>query len=101
MMFQLPSMKCSCLVCLKPFRVQTLSAALAIIRLPRQFHVAMVELRDEKHIGGARRWFAVYLILTTIAIVPIASWALHAAPQYLAIPMWRYCLYHLAITRTG
>ena len=66
--------------------VQTLLAALAIICLPRQFHVAVVELRDEKHIRGARRWFAVYLILTTIAIVPIASWALHAAPQYLAIP---------------
>ncbi len=68
------------------FWVQTLLAALAIICLPRQFHVAVVELRDEKHIRGARRWFAVYLILTTIAIVPIASWALHAAPQYLAIP---------------
>lgn len=68
------------------FWVQTLLAALAIICLPRQFHVAVVELRDEKHIRGARRWFAVYLILTTIAIVPIASWAMHAAPQYLAIP---------------
>jgi len=68
------------------FWVQTLLAALAIICLPRQFHVAVVELRDEKHIRGARRWFAVYLILTTIAIIPIASWALHAAPHYLAIP---------------
>ena len=68
------------------FWVQTLLAALAIICLPRQFHVAVVELRDEKHIRGARRWFAVYLILTIIAIIPIASWALHAAPEYLAIP---------------
>ena len=68
------------------FWVQTLLAALAIICLPRQFHVAVVELRDEKHIRGARRWFAVYLILTIIAIIPIASWALHAAPAYLAIP---------------
>ena len=68
------------------FWVQTLLAALAIICLPRQFHVAVVELRDENHIRGARRWFAVYLILTTIAIVPIASWAMHAAPHYLAIP---------------
>ena len=68
------------------FWVQTLLAALAIICLPRQFHVAVVELRDEKHIRGARRWFAIYLILTTLAIIPIASWALHAAPQYLAIP---------------
>ena len=68
------------------FWVQTLLAALAIICLPRQFHVAVVELRDEKHIRGARRWFAAYLILTIIAIIPIASWALHAAPHYLAIP---------------
>ena len=68
------------------FWVQTLLAALAIICLPRQFHVAVVELRDEKHIRGARRWFAAYLILTIIAIIPIASWALHAAPHYLTIP---------------
>lgn len=68
------------------FWVQTVLAALAVICLPRQFHVAVVELRDEKHIRGARRWFATYLILTTIAIIPIASWALHAAPQFLAIP---------------
>ena len=68
------------------FWVQTLLAALAIICLPRQFHVAVVELRDEKHIRGARRWFAAYLILTIVAIIPIASWALHAAPKYLTIP---------------
>ena len=68
------------------FWIQTLLAGLAIICLPRQFHVAVVELRDEKHIRGARRWFAVYLILTTLAIIPIASWALHAAPQFLTIP---------------
>ncbi len=68
------------------FWVQTLLAALAIICLPRQFHVAVVELRDEKHIRGARRWFATYLILTIFAIIPIASWALHAAPKYLTIP---------------
>ena len=68
------------------FWVQTVLAALAIICLPRQFHVAVVELRDEKHIRGARRWFATYLILTTLAIIPIASWALHAAPHFLAIP---------------
>jgi len=68
------------------FWIQTLLAGLAIICLPRQFHVAVVELRDEKHIKGARKWFAVYLILTIVAIIPIASWALHAAPHYLAVP---------------
>ena len=68
------------------FWIQTLLAGLAIICLPRQFHVAVVELRDEKHIRGARRWFAMYLILTVCAIIPIASWTLHAAPQYVSIP---------------
>ena len=68
------------------FWVQTLLAALAIICLPRQFHVAVVELRDEKHIRGARRWFAIYLILTTIAIIPIASWALHTSSHFLITP---------------
>ena len=64
------------------FWIQTLLAGLAIICLPRQFHVAVVELRDEKHIRGARKWFAAYLILTILAIIPIASWALHAAPKF-------------------
>jgi Na+/proline symporter/signal transduction histidine kinase/CheY-like chemotaxis protein len=68
------------------FWVQTLLAGLAMICLPRQFHVAVVELRDEKHIRGARRWFAAYLILTIIAIIPIASWALHSLPESLGTP---------------
>ncbi|WP_445116833.1 hybrid sensor histidine kinase/response regulator [Acinetobacter sp. WZC-1] len=68
------------------FWIQTLLAGLAMICLPRQFHVAVVELKDEKHIRGASRWFAAYLILTIFAIVPIASWALHATPNYLSIP---------------
>ncbi|WP_151709239.1 hybrid sensor histidine kinase/response regulator [Acinetobacter brisouii] len=68
------------------FWVQTLLAALAIICLPRQFHVAVVELRDEKHIRGARKWFSLYLILTTLTIFPIASWALHVQPDLLKIP---------------
>ena len=67
------------------FWIQTLLAGLAIICLPRQFHVAVVELRDEKHIRGARRWFAGYLILTVCAIIPIASWTLHAAPEYIRV----------------
>lgn len=68
------------------FWIQTLLAALAIICLPRQFHVAVVELRDENHIRGARHWFAIYLILTTLAIIPIASWALHTTPHFMFIP---------------
>jgi hypothetical protein len=47
--------------------------------LPRQFHVAVVELRDEKHIRGARRWFAVYLILTTLPLFrsPVGRYMRH------------------------
>lgn len=59
------------------FWTQTMLAGLAMFCLPRQFHVGVVELRDEKHIKGARKWFSAYLILTAVAIFPIASWAIH------------------------
>ena len=39
-------------------------------------------IRDEKHIRGARRWFAVYLVLTIIAIIPDCQLALHATPGF-------------------
>ncbi len=68
------------------FWTQTLLAGLAIICLPRQFHVAVVELKDEVYIKGARRWFGAYLILTIIAIIPIASWALHTPANILPVP---------------
>ncbi|WEV49076.1 PAS domain-containing hybrid sensor histidine kinase/response regulator [Acinetobacter sp. ESL0695] len=68
------------------FWTQTILAALAMICLPRQFHVAVVELRDEQHIKGARKWFSLYLILTAIAIFPIASWALHSDISLFGIP---------------
>ncbi|MCH4246653.1 MAG: hybrid sensor histidine kinase/response regulator [Acinetobacter populi] len=67
------------------FWTQTILAGLAIICLPRQFHVAVVELREESHIKGARRWFGGYLILTTIAIIPLASWALHTPMDILPV----------------
>ncbi|MFB2577927.1 MULTISPECIES: PAS-domain containing protein [unclassified Acinetobacter] len=59
------------------FWTQTILAALAMICLPRQFHVAVVELRGEEHIRGARLWFTAYLFIICAAIIPIASWALH------------------------
>lgn len=67
------------------FWIQTLLAALAMICLPRQFHVAVVELKDERHINGARRWFGAYLILTLLAIIPLASWAIHAPSEVLPV----------------
>ncbi|MCJ8145626.1 hybrid sensor histidine kinase/response regulator [Acinetobacter sp. A3.8] len=67
------------------FWIQTLLAALAMICLPRQFHVAVVELKDENHINGARHWFGAYLILTILAIIPLASWAIHAPSNVLPV----------------
>ncbi|KAA8733123.1 response regulator [Acinetobacter qingfengensis] len=67
------------------FWTQTLLAGLAMICLPRQFHVAVVELHDETHIKGAKRWFGGYLILTILAIIPLASWALHTSADILPI----------------
>ncbi len=68
------------------FWTQTLLAAAAIICLPRQFHVAIVELKDQRHIKGARFWFSIYLLLMILAIIPIASWALHMPPSALPVP---------------
>lgn len=68
------------------FWVQTVLAGLAMLCLPRQFHVGVVELRNEQEIKGARRWFSLYLIITAVAVYPIASWALHSSPQQLNLP---------------
>ena len=68
------------------FWTQTLLAAAAMICLPRQFHVAVVELKDQRHIRSARLWFSLYLIIMVLAIIPIASWALHMPPSLLPVP---------------
>ncbi len=54
------------------FIVQTLMAAGAILCLPRQFHVAVVDNVDVRHLRTARWGFPLYLALTAAAIVPIA-----------------------------
>jgi Na+/proline symporter/signal transduction histidine kinase len=58
------------------FWAQTLIAALAMLCLPRQFHVSVVECPKLEHVQAARRLFAVYLLLTVLAVLPIAAWAL-------------------------
>ena len=68
------------------FWTQTLIAGLAMICLPRQFHVGVVECRDPSYIRGARRWFSVYLLLTVAAIIPIALWASHMPISVLPNP---------------
>ncbi|EKE82099.1 PAS domain-containing hybrid sensor histidine kinase/response regulator [Idiomarina xiamenensis] len=54
------------------FVVQTFMAAGAILCLPRQFHVAVVDNVDIRHLRTARWGFPLYLALTAMAIVPIA-----------------------------
>ncbi|GLI34287.1 PAS domain-containing protein [Desulforhabdus amnigena] len=44
----------------------------AVLFLPRQFHVAVVENFDEKHILTAMWLFPLYMILINIFVVPIA-----------------------------
>jgi Na+/proline symporter/signal transduction histidine kinase len=50
----------------------TLLAACCIILLPRQFHVAVVENRDEKDIRTAAWLFPLYLVLINVFVIPLA-----------------------------
>jgi signal transduction histidine kinase len=48
-------------------------ATLAIFCLPRQFHVAFVEGGDPAQVRRARWIFPLYLILTTLAVLPLVA----------------------------
>lgn len=50
----------------------TLLSFFAIILLPRQFHVGVVENNDEREIKRARWLFPIYLVLINLFVVPIA-----------------------------
>lgn len=52
---------------------QTLLAFAAMICLPRQFHVAIVECGDVADIRRARWWFGGYLVIVCLMVLPIAS----------------------------
>lgn len=52
---------------------QTLLAFVALICLPRQFHVAVVECGDVGDIRKARWMFGGYLVIVTLMVVPIAA----------------------------
>ncbi|WP_299266440.1 PAS domain-containing hybrid sensor histidine kinase/response regulator [uncultured Psychrosphaera sp.] len=54
------------------FIVQTFMAGAAILCLPRQFHVMVVDNSDSKNLQTARWLFPLYLVLTAAAIIPIA-----------------------------
>jgi Na+/proline symporter/signal transduction histidine kinase len=50
----------------------TLLSFFAILLLPRQFHVAVVENHDESEIRRARWMYPIYLVLINLFVVPIA-----------------------------
>ncbi len=53
------------------FLAQTLLAFLALLCLPRQFHVAVVECQDAADLRPARWMFGVYLVLISLGVVPV------------------------------
>ncbi|MGU3574506.1 PAS-domain containing protein [Brucellaceae bacterium C25G] len=74
--------------------IHTLLSACAIIMLPRQFHVTVVENRSEKELYTARWLFPLYLILINVFVLPIAligvmklGTSVHADLYVLALPL--------------
>lgn len=55
------------------FLTQTLLGFLAIVCLPRQFHVAVVECGDTHDVRKARWLFGTYLLLVSAMVAPIAA----------------------------
>jgi Na+/proline symporter/signal transduction histidine kinase len=53
------------------FVAQTLLAFTAIVCLPRQFHVAVVECQEPGDLRSARWLFGAYLLVITVLVVPI------------------------------
>lgn len=56
-----------------PFWTQTLMAAIAVICLPRQFHIGVVDNLKLEHLKTARWLFPLYLLVTASVIPVIAS----------------------------
>ena len=54
------------------FGIQMILAMAAILCLPRQFHVAVVEFRDASELKVARWLFPAYLAIFAMLVVPIA-----------------------------
>jgi PAS domain S-box-containing protein len=54
------------------FMPLVLLGVLAMFTLPHQFHVGVVECRDEKHLRTARWLFPLYLLLIALPLLPLA-----------------------------
>ena len=59
----------------------TFLAALAVMLLPRQFQVSVVEISDERHLKRAIWLFPLYLLLINLFVVPIALAGLALFPD--------------------
>lgn len=59
------------------FISQTLLAFAAMICLPRQFHVAVVECANVKDIRHARWYYGIYLVIISVMVLPIAIAGIH------------------------
>src|SRR5699024_2528499 len=49
-----------------------LLGALAMFTLPHQFHIGVVECRQERHLRTARWLFPVFLVLISLPVLPLA-----------------------------
>ncbi|MEX2520470.1 MAG: sodium:solute symporter, partial [Paracoccaceae bacterium] len=56
-------------------------SASAIICLPRQFQVTVVENTDERHLATASWMFPLYMLLISIFLLPIAAVGLSSLPE--------------------
>ncbi len=59
----------------------TLLSMAAIVCLPRQFHIAVVENVNERHLATASWLFPLYLLLMSLFALPIAAAGLTLLPQ--------------------
>lgn len=73
------------------FLTLVLLGALAMISLPHQFHLAVVECRDPAHVRSARWLFPAYLLLISLFLMPLA-WAGQLSLAGSAIPSDLYVL---------
>ena len=73
----------------------TFLSAAAVICLPREFHVIVVENAEEEHLRTASWLFPLYLFLITLFVLPIAIAGMSLLPAgsnpdmfVLTLPMW-------------
>ena len=73
------------------FITLALLGALAMFTLPHQFHIGVVECRDQSHLKTARWLFPLFLVLISLPILPLA-WAGNARLAEQGVPADLYVL---------